>query len=420
MSTTISSTPVADAERITSIDVLRGFALLGILVMNIQSFSMISAAYMNPTAYGDLTGANWWVWAVSHVLTDQKMYGLFSMLFGAGIVLMASRAEARGERSARLHYRRMGWLLLFGLLHGHLLWYGDILYSYAMCGMLVFLFRRAQPKTLFILAAVFYGIGSALYLVSGWSMQFWPPEAITGFLDQGWRPPPAAVEEELAIYRGGWLTQMPHRATLSLFLQTLVFFMSVAWKTTGNMLLGMALFKTGVLTGERSTPFYQRLMAIGFVVGVPLAMLGIARNYAAGWDGRYSFFQGSQYNYWAAIIIDMGWIGLVILAMRSGALAGLVQRLDAVGRMAFTNYIMQTLIATTLFYGHGFGLYGSVSRVGQIGIVLAVWALQLIVSPIWLSRFQYGPLEWGWRSLTYGRRMPMRRAGLEESGMLAS
>ena len=119
--------PVKEAQRIAPLDVLRGFALLGILVMNIQMFSMIDAAYDNPTAYGDLRGANWGVWLAGHLLTDQKMYGLFSMLFGAGILLMTSRAEARGG-SLGLHYRRMAWLILFGLLHAHLLWAGDILY----------------------------------------------------------------------------------------------------------------------------------------------------------------------------------------------------------------------------------------------------------------------------------------------------
>ncbi len=127
--------PVAEKERIVSIDVLRGFALLGILPMNIQYFSMISAAYDNPTAYGDLHGANYWIWLFCHVLADQKFMTIFSMLFGAGILLMTSRIEATGKPSASLHYRRMGWLILFGLAHAYLLWSGDILVAYGMCGL---------------------------------------------------------------------------------------------------------------------------------------------------------------------------------------------------------------------------------------------------------------------------------------------
>jgi uncharacterized protein len=132
--------PITEGERIVSIDALRGFALLGILYMNIQAFSMVSAAYMNPTAYGDLHGANYAVWLLGRLLADLKFMSIFSMLFGAGIFLLTSQVEASGRRPTPLHYRRMGWLLLFGLLHGSLLWYGDILYDYALCGMLVFLF----------------------------------------------------------------------------------------------------------------------------------------------------------------------------------------------------------------------------------------------------------------------------------------
>jgi uncharacterized protein len=406
--TSAPPTPVSSGARVHSLDVLRGFALLGILVMNIQSFSMISAAYMNPAAYGDLTGANRWVWILSHVLTDQKMYGIFSMLFGAGILLMTGRAEASRGTSAGLHYRRMAWLLLFGLLHAHLFWYGDILYPYALCGMIVYLFRRRSPRTLLILAGVFFAIGSAIYLVTGWSMQFWSPEAVTAFAQDSWLPTAEKVQAELAAYRGGWLQQVPARSEEAIFMQTLIFLVAIVWKTVGNMLLGMALFKFGVLSAMRSRAFYTRLAVAGFLVGLPMVSFGVWHNFAAGWDVRYSFFSGSQYNYWGAIVVDMGWIGLWMLVCASSGFAWLKGSLGAVGRTAFSNYILQTLIATTLFYGHGFGLFGSVNRVGQILICVAIWAVQLGIAPIWMRHFEYGPLEWVWRSLTYWRKMPMR------------
>jgi uncharacterized protein len=406
---TIAAAPVSDAERITSIDVLRGFALLGILVMNIQSFAMISAAYLNPTAYGDLIGANWWVWALSHLLTDQKMYGLFSMLFGAGVLLMTTRAEQRGERAARVHFRRMAWLVVFGMLHAYLFWYGDILFTYGWCGMIVYFCRRWPARTLMVAALVCYAIGSAVYLGIGWSMQFWGPEAVAGFTSEAWLPTQAKIDHELSTYRSGWLTQLPDRVVESIFMQTAVLVAFVLWKTLANMLLGMALFKTAVLTAARPGGWYARLAAIGFLIGLSLSAYGIWRNVNEGWRVSYSFFTGSQFNYWGAIATDMGWIGLLLLVMRTGAAPGTLARLGAVGQMAFTNYIMQTVIATTIFYGHGFGQFGSVSRAGQFGLVVALWALQLAVSPLWLREFQYGPLEWLWRSLTYRRRMPMRR-----------
>jgi uncharacterized protein len=412
--TTVAMSPAAPvevAQRITSLDVLRGFALLGILAMNIQAFSMIGAAYSNPSAYGDLTGANLWVWFLVHLLADQKMYGIFSMLFGAGIVLMMGRAEARGA-GAGLHYRRMGWLVLFGLLHAHLLWFGDILYTYALCGMVVYLLHRKSPSTLLVLSIVFFAVGSLIPCLGGWSMQFWPPDRITLFTREKWLPTAEMVQRELAAYRGGWLTQMPYRIKNALFFETLLILLGSGWKSIGNMLLGMALFKVGILTAQRSRGMYAGLAVAGFLAGLPMVGFGVWRNFVASWNVRYSFFFGSQYNYWGAIIVDIGWIGALMLLCTSPRLPHVKAALSAVGRMAFSNYILQTLICTTLFYGHGFGLFGSVNRVGQILIVMAIWAAQLVISPLWLRHFTFGPLEWLWRSLTYWRRMPLRNTKL--------
>lgn len=390
---------------------MRGFALLGILVMNIQSFSMVGAAYMNPTAYGDLTGANWWVWFVGHLLTDQKMYGIFSMLFGAGIVLMMSRAEARGAGAA-LHYRRMGWLILFGLLHAHLLWYGDILYTYGMCGLVVYLFRRKSPRTLVVLSALFFTIGSAIMYLNGWSMRFWPPEQIASFTRDSWLPNAEMVQREVAAYRGSWLAQMPYRIREAAFFETGLLLLVMGWKSIGNMLLGMALFKAGILAGQRSRDVYAKMALAGFLLGLPMVGFGVWRNVTAAWNVRYSFFFGTQYNYWGAIIVDIGWIGVLMLFCTSSGLTRAKAALSAVGRTAFSNYILQTLIGTTLFYGHGFGLFGDVSRVDQILIVVAIWMVQLFISPLWLRYFAFGPLEWLWRSLTYWRRMPLKNGKL--------
>jgi len=405
------ASPVEVKRRIPSLDVMRGFALLGILVMNIQSFSMVGAAYMNPTAYGDLTGANWWVWFVGHVLTDQKMYGIFSMLFGAGIVLMMSGAEARGAGAA-LHCRRMGWLILFGLLHAHLLWYGDILYTYGVCGLVVYLFRRKSPRTLVVLSALFFTIGSAIMYLNGWSMRFWPPEQIASFTRNSWLPNAEMVQREVAAYRGSWLAQMPYRIREAAFFETGLLLLVMGWKSIGNMLLGMALFKAGILAGQRSRDVYAKMALAGLLLGLPMVGFGVWRNVTAAWNVRYSFFFGTQYNYWGAIIVDIGWIGVLMLFCTSSGLTRAKAALSAVGRTAFSNYILQTLIGTTLFYGHGFGLFGDVSRVDQILIVVAIWMVQLFISPLWLRYFAFGPLEWLWRSLTYWRRMPLKNGKL--------
>ncbi len=399
--------PVAETERIESLDVLRGFAVLGILVMNVQSFSMIGSAYINPTSYGNLEGINWWTWCASHVLADQKFMTIFSMLFGAGVVLMASRREAEGLSAAWVHYRRMAWLLLFGVLHAHLLWYGDILYTYALCGLPIFLFRKLPPWVLIVLGLASAGVASALGLLAGWGLAAGkiPVEGVL----EGWLPGPEEIEKEIAAYRGGWLSQMPHRMVAAAFFETLLFGFSVAWRAAGMMLLGMALYKLGVLSGKCSARLYAALVGTAVVIGIPVIAYGVHRNVECGWDVRSSFFLESQWNYWGSIIVALGWIGAVMLACRSTALRPVLRPLGAVGRIALTCYLVQTIICTTIFYGHGFGAFGRMDRWQQLLVVSSVWAFQLAVAPLWLRHFRFGPFEWLWRSLTYMRAQPFRR-----------
>jgi uncharacterized protein len=396
----ISLSPVTTSERIISLDVLRGFAVLGILIMNIQSFSMIDAAYINPDAFGDLTGLNKWVWILSHIFADQKFMTIFSILFGAGIILFTSRATEKGYSPAKLHYRRTLWLLIIGMMHAYLLWYGDILVIYALCALFAFLFRKLTPKKLLVIGIAFIAVASILYLMSGLSMQFWPPESIENTL-KGWKPSAEIVQSQLQAYQGGWLEQMSQRIPSALGMHTFLFFFLFGWRAGGLMLVGMALYKWGVLNSERSKKFYLYSAGIGFMIGLLIVIYGIVRNFTAGWILGYSMFIGSQYNYWGSLFIAFAYIGLIMLFCKTPVAGKIKQLFAAVGRMAFTNYLLQTIICTTIFYGHGFALYGKVERSTQILIVLGVWIFQLIISPIWLRFFKFGPVEWLWRSLTY-------------------
>lgn len=406
----MNAAPVAESDRLVAMDVLRGLVLLGILVMNIQSFSMPMAAYMNPTAYGDLTGANLWAWAGSHLFFDQKFIAIFAMLFGAGILLMTSRA---GGDAGRIHRRRMGWLILFGLLHAHVFWYGDILYWYGMVGLVAYLFRNRAPRTLIAAGAAFILIGFLLPVGIGFAM---PADAIAEIRDNEWRPTADVIAAEVAAYRGGPLAQAAHRSPLALTFETF-YLIFMGWKILGLMLIGMALLKLDVFSARREPASYALLAAAGFAIGLPLVAFGMRQNFAHGWSVHYSMFFGVQWNYWGSAFVSLGYIGLCMWIVRTGALAGVTARLAAVGRTAFSNYILQTLLATTIFYGHGLGLFGSVERTGQLAVVVLIWSLQLIVSPMWLRAYRFGPLEWAWRSLTYGRRQPMRtfRASLSPS-----
>jgi uncharacterized protein len=164
-----------------------------------------------------------------------------------------------------------------------------------------------------------------------------------------------------------------------------------------------------VLSSTRSKGFYTALVVIGFLFGLPVVAYGIHHHVSSGWDMIEGMGTGSMYNYVGSLLVAFAWIGVIMLLCRSDRLTGLKNRLAAVGRMAFTNYIMHSVICTTLFYGHGFGLFGRVDRLGQLGIVIAIAVLQLWYSPVWLRHFRFGPLEWLWRSLTYWRRQPFRR-----------
>ena len=399
--------PPAGAGRIDAIDILRGVAVLGILVMNIQSFAMPGAAYFNPTAYGDLEGANLCVWVAGRMLADQKFMTIFSMLFGASIVLMAERAEARGD-AHRVHYRRMGWLLVIGLLHAHLLWSGDILFLYAVCGMLVYPLRRQPPGRLIALGVAMLAIASAYSVWMGLTLPYWPEEARSSLIREVWQPAPEVIAGELAAYRGAWLDQQPVRSASALELETHVLITWGLWRAGGLMLIGMALFRSGVFGAERSTRFHAALIGVALAIGLPLVAWGIAIDSARGWPLR-SFFLGAQLNYWPSIAVGLGYVGVVMLACRTAALRVLTRPFAAVGRTALTNYLLQTILCTTLFYGHGLGWFGSVDRAGQVGVMAAVWAIQLVASPLWLRWFRLGPAEWAWRSLTYGTRVPLHR-----------
>ncbi|WP_237134403.1 DUF418 domain-containing protein [Pseudohongiella sp. O18] len=396
-------------QRIETLDVLRGLAVLGILVMNIQSFAMPMAAYLNPAAFGSLEGINGLVWSIGHLLTDQKMMALFSMLFGAGILLFCERAEASGRSVAKYYYRRNLWLVVFGLLHGYLLWSGDILFLYGICACLLYPLRRKSVRTLIILGVLALSISSALYLLTGVALNAMPPEEVTTTILPGWQPAPQQMSEEIAAFQGNWVTQMQARVPATQEMQGLVLMMWGFWRASGMMLLGMALYKTGIITGRAERVVYLRLLWLGLAAGLPLVAFGIFWNFSNDWQVS-SMFTGSQFNYWGSVLVSLGWMALIVLTLKGKRLTALTDRLAATGRMAFSNYIMQTLICGFIFYGHGLGLIGQVERWGQILIVFGVWVLQLWLSPVWLRHFRFGPLEWLWRSLTYGQLQPFRRS----------
>lgn len=429
----MSNAPINAGDRITSIDTLRGVAVLGILMMNIYAFAMPFVAYQNPLAMGGTQWYNMGTWYMTHILADQKFMTIFSLLFGAGLIMMKDRAEQRGDKYFGLWYRRNFWLLLIGAAHGYLFWFGDILFHYALMGMLIYPLRNRSPRALIIIASVLLLFGSLMTYVGGAYMQNlqvrgvevialqeageelndaqletleeW--EASSIFL----KPVEEQVAADVAAYKNGsYQTILEYRRPLVIMMQTQATLGFIIWRVGGLMLLGMALMKLGILSGERSANFYKRMMLIGYGIGLPVLAFSSWNMSVHHWDMLWLFGVGGMPNYFGSLFVAMGHIALLITIVNIGFARNLMARFTAVGRMAFTNYLTHTLLLTTLFYGYGFGQFGEIPRVGQMGIVAAVLGFQLWFSPFWLARYRFGPAEWLWRSLSYWQLQPNRRS----------
>ena len=392
--------------RIRSLDVLRGVGVLGMLAVHIQLFAFPSVARWNPTAYGDFRGLDWWVWLVTSLFADGKFITIFAMLLGVSIVMMVGETGDRGVPAWRTHTRRMAVLLVLGLLHAYLLWFGDMLVPLALSGSVVFFARKLSPGKLLVLGGLAFATASVVSVALTWSTAQSDPAALAAWRAQ-WTPRPAMINLEIAQYRGRWAEQMAQRVPAALENQTVTFVTRLLWQMTGLMLMGMGLFKLGVLSAARSRAFYLRMATIGFGAGTLLIALGLWRSYATKWDLLDFVLVSEQLHYWGNLAVALGWVALVMLLCQRGSP---LRSVAAVGRMALTNYLLQTVICTTIFYGHGFGLFGSVDRAGQLAIVAGIWALQLLASSAWLRYFAVGPLEWLTRWLVFKRRPSFLRS----------
>ncbi|MGM0717535.1 MAG: DUF418 domain-containing protein [Halobacteriota archaeon] len=409
-------TPVVDpkptdpSDRIRSLDALRGFALLGILVINIWLFALPMVSWLNPTLFGDLSGGNYAAWFVSHVFFEQKFVTLFTFLFGAGIVLFTDSKKKKGQPARRLHVRRTFWLLVIGLGHAYLLWYGDVLVAYAVCGFILLFVRNWRPKRLLVLGLVMFALPSVLYVSSGigYIMADAGTQAsIEAQILAGSGVDRGSVDAEIDAYRGGWLEQMDHRVPTAVALQTTGFILEGFWIYGGLIVVGMALYKSGVLSNRRSTRFYRRLFAGGSITGLTLILSGVWYREVVGWETARILLFARQFNYWGSLPLALAYVSGVMLLCRAAPEGYVTTALSAVGRTAFSNYLLQTVLATTIFYGHGLGLFATLSRAELLGVVVVIWAIQIPLSVAWLTRFRFGPIEWIWRTLTYGERQPM-------------
>jgi len=422
--------PLQESERIQSLDVMRGIVLCGILLMNINGFGL-AEAYADPTVSGGSTGLNLYTWMATNLFFEGTMRALFSLLFGVGMFIFLDRLLKKGAgiKAADVFFRRLTWLLVFGLIHGYLLlWVGEILYQYALMGFLVYSFRSMVPKKLILTAIILFSVGTVwnyfdykgaekwvagveeakLYEAEGKELTKELKEAKESWLKMEEKKSPEAIEEYNEKMHQGYFGVVAHLAPTNFEFDTVWPYRFDVWDVLGMMLIGIALFRWGVLTGEKSVPFYGTMVLVGYIVGIAINYYELKTIL----DDNFAFlaFRKSEITYyWGRISIAMGHVGLIMLFCKSGILIWLKSALASVGKMALTNYLMHSVICMFVFTGVGFGLFGKLERFELLYVVFSIWIFQLILSPIWLRYFHYGPMEWLWRNLSYQKMHPIRK-----------
>jgi uncharacterized protein len=425
--------PVRGTRRLPTLDLLRGLALLGILLLNIEDFAGpeslwdIPVGLPRPAFTGWHTGLDYAILTLTWMFAEGKMRSMFAMLFGAGVVLLTERLEKRSDpvRARTIYFRRNLWLLVFGLCHGFILWFGDILVDYSTMG-LIFLYplRRLSARALLILGLNLWLIGGTF----GSTRALNVPETLRAeaklnaaraagvsataaqrtLLQSTLKETnAAAVQETLRARRLGFVAGWPDRVGTELNILKLKFatFWILEW--LGAMITGMGLYKSGFLTNKHPIHTYVRLALAGYAIALPVILVGL-------WQVNRAGFAPAAFARWMAIPYTaqvtagtLANISILLLLVRSRCLGSIVDQVAVVGRMAFSNYIFTTILCQFLFAWGPWKLYGKLEYYQWYIVMTAIWALNLITSSLWLRVFAFGPLEWLWRSLSYWKLQPM-------------
>ena len=430
-----SFAPLRTSDRIQSLDIMRGIVLFGILLMNINGMGLYHA-YSDPTVSGGATGWNLYTWITTNMFFEGTMRALFSLLFGVGMFVLLDRLEKKGAgiNAANIYFRRMTWMLVFGLIHAYLLlWVGEILYDYALMGFLVYSFRNMAPKKLIMIAAFLFSAGTLwnyadykkdvklveqVPLVNTYKAEGKPLTKELKEADDKWQKleaerSSAAVEEYNTNIRKGYFHVVGFLAAKNTNYNKQLYRWG-PFDILSMMLLGIALFKLNILSAKKSYRFYGIMALIGYSIGLSVNYYEVTMIM----NSNFSFlsFSKSDLTYDAGRVpVALGHIASIMLLCKLPLLNWLKSRLAAVGKMALTNYIMHSVIALFFFTGAGFGMFGKLQRHELLFVVFSIWIFQLIISPIWLKYFEFGPIEWLWRNLSYQKMHPLRKTKIEQS-----
>lgn len=429
MNTTPTSLlPIEQAERIYSLDILRGFVLLGILLININVFGL---ALGDPSVAGGIEGLNLYTFMTTYIFFQGTMRALFALLFGVGMYVLISRLEKRGGgiNVANIYFRRTLWLIFFGLVHGYLLlWHGEVLFDYGLMGLLIFSFRNMEPKKLLLIAIFLMICGNVWdyvdhrsnvklqekitianqYKAEGKEFTKELKEAYAKHEEYEYKHSAAYVRGYNENMRKAYFNVVAFLAPINFEDDTYWPYRKALWDMMSMMLLGIALFRWKILTAERSYKVYLCMVAVGYAIGLSLKYY----QFQIILNSKFSalgFSKSDLTFYWSRLFTSMGHMGLIMIFCKLSILSWLKTSLASVGKMALTNYLMHSVICMIFFTGVGFGMFGKLQRYELYYVVFSIWIFQLIVSPVWLSYFRFGPVEWLWRSLTYLKVQPIKK-----------
>jgi uncharacterized protein len=441
LSSTSIINPLSQQDRILLIDSLRGIALLGILLINISVFGFPEIAWRTPTVVDEIDSVNFKVWQIIITVFNGTQRALFSLLFGCGVLVFTLRLEEKvgGILPAELFLRRQLWLLLFGLINAWIfLWPGDILYHYSILGAFIFAFRRAKPQYLIIAAIAcllfqtarenrnlylqkdMIAKGEAVAAIDTAVVKLTEKQkdefaAMNGFKNkQKVESKKKEFDKGVDAVHGTYGELYAYLGNTSVWFETEFIFYHL-WDILLFMFLGMALFKMGIVQGEYSLKFYLLSAFVGLGVGIMLTST-LVNAFISLEFNSFEFNKNMTFFYMqiGRAFRSVGILGLILVLYKTGWFKGVFSIMQPVGQMAFTNYLMQSIICGIVFYGSGYygiglGLYGKLQRYELYYVVGAIWVFQIIFSNIWMQYFRFGPMEWLWRSLTYWKKQPFKK-----------
>ncbi|MEN0036092.1 MAG: DUF418 domain-containing protein [Cellvibrio sp.] len=397
----MDNNPAPNLQRIPALDTARGIAVLGVLLINIYSFALPEVMRSNPLLMIDASRLDEAIWYLLHIFADTKFITMLTVVFGASLWFFGAHKTGDDPALANgLQLRRSLWLMVFGLLHAYLIWDGDVLFSYAVCALIAWHWRQLGDGVLMKISAALIVIGSLPMLLIA--------AAFPEVMDE-WMTFQSADEiaKEVAHYQQGWWDLAPDRIRAAIDMQLGV--IVSGWSSLALMLVGIVLARRGFLTLQANADAYRKLIAITLVPGLLLVKLGLGKSIEHDFAAAYIYTYGYELHFWGSTLMGIAYVLLVMQWSHAGSGLFLRRILAAVGRMALSIYIMQSIICTWLFYGYGLGWFGQLPLTQLLLVIGAIWLFQCMFACWWLNRFHYGPLEWLWRSLVYQQSPLLRR-----------